>query len=363
MVAAKDAVSSLRSIRIEPWRAAVLVETGKPLELWNIEPPRIDGGQVLVQVSYSSICRSQLLEVSGGRGADPWLPHLLGHEAVGEVVAVGSQVTKVSPGDAVILGWIRGTGIDTGGQTLVSSSGFWLNAGPVTTFSEFTVVAENRVYHKPAGVPDFLAPAFGCALLTGGGMVTRQSRPEMDSAVLVNGFGGVGIGVVLGLKSLGVEFAVADVSPARRGLAIDLGACAVLDPSNPARGFGLPTGTSRSFDFVYECTGSIRAMRWAFDRTARNGTMLFASHPPSGDLFCIDPHELISGKVIRGTWGGDSEPDQDIPEIAQALNPTIAELLVKDTRVYPLSQINEALRDLESGEVVRPLIDMSGDEV
>lgn len=91
--------------------------------------------------------------------------------------------------------------------------------------------------------------------------------------------------------------------------------------------------------------------------------MLFASHPPSGDLFCIDPHELISGKVIRGTWGGDSEPDQDIPEIAQALNPTIAELLVKDTRVYPLSQINEALRDLESGEVVRPLIDMSGDEV
>ena len=51
-------------------------------------------GQVFVKIYYSGVCRSQLMEVRGLRGPDPWLPHMLGHEAVGEVVEVGDAVTS-----------------------------------------------------------------------------------------------------------------------------------------------------------------------------------------------------------------------------------------------------------------------------
>ena len=98
-------------------RAAVLTELGKPLEiLGDIGIPDLAPGQVLVDVAYSGVCRSQLMEVRGARGEDRWLPHMLGHEASGRVLAVGSAVTKVAPGDLVI--WDnrcllhRGTGYD-----------------------------------------------------------------------------------------------------------------------------------------------------------------------------------------------------------------------------------------------------------
>ena len=81
-------------------RAAVLYETGRPLVVEDgIEPPELRPGHVLVQVALSGVCHSQLHEARGERGPDRWLPHLLGHEAVGTVVEAGSGVTKVRPGD------------------------------------------------------------------------------------------------------------------------------------------------------------------------------------------------------------------------------------------------------------------------
>ena len=83
-------------------RAAVLFETGKPLEiLEQVEVPELKTGQVLVSIHYSGVCHSQLAEVRGMRGEDSYLPHLLGHEAVGTVLNVGTGVTKVECGDKV----------------------------------------------------------------------------------------------------------------------------------------------------------------------------------------------------------------------------------------------------------------------
>jgi S-(hydroxymethyl)glutathione dehydrogenase/alcohol dehydrogenase len=62
------------------FRAAVLVRANEPLEILELKFPKLEVGQILVQNRYSGICRSQLMEVSGQRGVDPWLPHLLGHE-------------------------------------------------------------------------------------------------------------------------------------------------------------------------------------------------------------------------------------------------------------------------------------------
>ena len=85
-------------------KAAILEKLNNPLVIKEIEPFELKEGQVMVKIFYSGVCRSQLMEVEGGRGDDPWLPHLLGHEATGEVINIGSNVRKVNVGDKVILG-------------------------------------------------------------------------------------------------------------------------------------------------------------------------------------------------------------------------------------------------------------------
>ncbi len=87
-------------------KAAILVEQRQPLEIAEIElPPDLAVGQVLVKIHYTGICGSQLGEIDGAKGPDRFLPHLLGHEASGTVVAVGPGVRHVKPEDVVVLHW------------------------------------------------------------------------------------------------------------------------------------------------------------------------------------------------------------------------------------------------------------------
>lgn len=89
-------------------KAAVLTGLNMPLEILSLDVPELLPGQVLVKIMYSGVCRSQLMEVQGGRGVDTWIPHLLGHEGSGVVLDTGPGVTKVTKGDGVILGWLKG---------------------------------------------------------------------------------------------------------------------------------------------------------------------------------------------------------------------------------------------------------------
>ena len=97
--------------------AAVLEEAGRPLVLAELDVPELKPGQVLIEVAYSGVCHTQLLECKGLRGADPYLPHCLGHEASGVVKEIGAGVTKCRPGDHVVLSWIKASGANVPGTT------------------------------------------------------------------------------------------------------------------------------------------------------------------------------------------------------------------------------------------------------
>ncbi len=89
--------------------AAILAEQCKPLIIDEVAlPDKLSYGQVLVRLSYTSICGSQLGEIDGVKGDDPYLPHLLGHEGSGEVLEIGGGVKTVKPGDHVVLHWMPG---------------------------------------------------------------------------------------------------------------------------------------------------------------------------------------------------------------------------------------------------------------
>src|ERR1700691_269476 len=113
--------------------AAILVQTGQPLVMAELEIPPLKPGQVLVEIAYSGACGTQVMEWRGDKGEDKWLPHCLGHEGTGKVMDVGASVSKVKRDDAVVLSWIKGTGIEAGGA-VYAWNGKRVNAGAVTTF-------------------------------------------------------------------------------------------------------------------------------------------------------------------------------------------------------------------------------------
>ena len=164
--------------------AAVLVELGQPLVLAELVIPPLKPGQVLVEVVFSGICHTQLLEIRGYRGQDRYLPHCLGHEGSGIVRQTGPSVTKVKSGDRVILSWIKGSGADVPGTTYRWEDRT-VNAGAITTFSRYSVISENRLTLLPDGIEMREAAALGCAVPTGMGAIFNTARPRPGQSIAI----------------------------------------------------------------------------------------------------------------------------------------------------------------------------------
>ena len=340
-------------------RGAVLCSVSKPLQIMDeIEIPELRKGQVLVKNAYSGICRSQLMEVRGLRGDDKFLPHLTGHEGCGQVIEVGESVTKVKKGDWVILGWIKSSGLDVPGPTYKCRD-MIINSGPVTTFSEFSVVSENRVVKLPSGVPKDIGVLFGCALPTGAGLVLNEINPKKKSSIAIVGLGGVGLSSLMAVKTLDCDPVIAiDISDDKLDMATRFGATHVINSSeNDAISIVMDITEGKGVDYSIEAAGQTSTIELAFEILNKSsGQCVFASHPPEGDKISLNPHHLISGRTIKGSWGGESKPDKDIPKLAKFYKNGLLPLETLVTKKYSLDDINKALDDLENFKVYRPII-------
>lgn len=340
-------------------KAAVLFKCGTFLKiLEDIEVPAPGRGQVFVKLSHSGICHSQLMEVRGGRGPDPYLPHLLGHEGTATVVSIGEGVTKVAPGDRVVLGWIKGSGLDAPGPKYRWRDKV-LNAGGVTTFNSHAVVAENRCYRLPEGIPGDVAVLFGCAVPTGAGIALNEINPQAGASAVVFGMGGIGLIALMALRAAGCTPVIAvDVVREKLDVALECGATIAIDASaqDPVAEIRNLTA-GNGVDYAIEAAGRARTIEQAFDSVRKfGGLCVFASHPPAGELIKLDPHDLISGKVIRGSWGGGSNPERDIPRFADMYlaGKLPLERLIRDR--FSLEDVNSALSALENKKSLRPLL-------
>jgi S-(hydroxymethyl)glutathione dehydrogenase / alcohol dehydrogenase len=345
-------------------KAAVLWECGKPLSIEDgIEVPELMSGQVLVKMAYSGVCRTQLMEVSGQRGEDKYLPHLLGHEGCGQVVSIGPDVTKVSEGEWVILGWIKGEGLNASGAKYKLGEKI-INSGAVTTFSTYTIVSENRIVTLPQGLSKDIAVLFGCALPTGAGIVLNQIKPKKDSSIAFIGLGGIGLSGLMATRAFECKKIIAvDVADEKLILAKEFGATHTINASNSDVLKELNNITSgEGVDYSVEAGGSVETIELAFELVKNNGGQcIFASHPETGKKISIDPFDLISGKNIKGSWGGASKPDNDIPLLATLYKKGMMPLEKLVTKRYSLDEINIAFDDLKKSKVFRPLIVIDGD--
>lgn len=340
-------------------KAAALFECGTPLSvLTDIEVPEPQRGQVFVKLSRSGVCHSQLMEVRGRRGTDRYLPHLLGHEGVGRVLSIGEGVTKVEVGERVVLGWIKGSGLDAPGPKYKWRDKI-LNAGGVTTFNTHAIISESRCYRLPDEAPDDIAALLGCAVPTGAGIVLNEINPEPGTTAAVFGLGGIGLIALMTLRALGCARIIAvDVAPAKLDVALSCGATDLVNAGmqDPVAAIREITG-GQGVDYAVDAAGRARTIEQAFESVRRfGGLCVFASHPPAGELIKIDPHDLISGKLLRGSWGGASNPERDLPrfvEMYRAGNLPLEHLLRER---FALEEVNEALEELEQKRAFRPLI-------
>ena len=340
--------------------AAILVETGKPLVIAELEIPALKPGQVLVEIAYSGACGTQVLEVRGDKGEDKCVPHCLGHEGTGTVLEHGSTVTNVKPGDKVVLSWLKGSGVEAGGS-IYEWDGRKVNAGAVTTFQRHAVVSENRLTRLPEGLPMDVAVLLGCAAPTGMGAIVNVLKLQAGQSVAVFGTGGIGLNACMAATvANGNPIIGIDPNPTRRALAKTYGAIHVLDPADGDVVAAIRAIVPGGVDVAVEATGLPSVMGQAVAATRpQGGRTVIIGNARHDAVLTLSPSVFNQGKSLLGTWGGDSVPDRDFAGFGRLL--ASGRFAVRDllSAPYKLSEANEALNDLATGKVGRPLIDMS----
>ena len=332
------------------FQAAILRKKEK-IEIHNFNfPQKLRCDQVLIKIKYAGICGSQIMEYLGKRGKDFYLPHCFGHEAVGKVFAIGKRVTKVKIGDKVILSWIKGKGLDFGGFTLKNTKKEKINFGPISALSSHVIACENRVFLKPDKMNYLEAVLYGCAVPTGAGIVLNQLKKIRENTkVCLIGVGGVGNAALLALLKKKCQIYIVENNNYK------LKFLKKFNLKILKNNFELKKH-SDFFDICVETSGSAKMIEKSLDLIHPSGMVVFASHPPKGDYIKINPHHLIQGKKIFGSWGGCCHLDKDIQKIFKFFD--YKNTFIKNSKIkkYSLNKISLAIEEVLKGKVNRAII-------
>lgn len=333
-------------------KAAILVEQCQPLVVDEVELPQsLEVGQVLVKVHYSGICGSQLGEIDGAKGEDKFLPHLLGHEASATVIETGLGVKHVKAGDTVVMHWRKGMGIE-GAPPVYRWRGEKLNAGWITTFNEYAIVAENRLTAIPRDTDLQVAALFGCAVTTGFGVVENNARLRIGESVVVFGAGGVGLNIVQAAALVSAYPIIAvDLYDGRLELAKNMGATHLINAAHQDSEAEIKTILgSDGLDCFIDNTGSPKIIELGYSITKPQGRVVLVGVPRKGSDISIYSLPLHFGKGLSGSHGGEAEPHLDIPRYFRLFTRSKIKLKELITELYSINDVNVSIDRMRSGE-------------
>lgn len=344
-----------------------IVEFGKPLQARDRPTPEPQGTEVLLRVEACGVCHSDLhiqegyFDLGGGNKLELGklglkLPHTLGHEIVGEVVAAGPEAAGAKIGDKrLVHPWI-GCGsceICLRGDELLCNAMRSLGARRDGGYADHVMVPHPRYLIDYDGLPADLACTYTCSGVTAYSALKKLAHlPEREVAVII-GAGGVGLNaVMLAASVLRCKVVVADVDAKKREAALNAGAAAAFDNADPEAVAKLKavtaanSGAGGAIDFV----GAPQSAKFGVDVLRRGGTLVIVGL--YGGMSPI-PLPLFPQRVltVRGSYVGDLN---DIRELmALVKTGKVAPLPVK-TR--PLGEINQVLDDLRAGKVLGRIV-------
>lgn len=342
-------------------KAAVVVESAKPLVLAELElPKQLSFGQVLVKVLYSGICGAQLNEIDAIKGPDKFLPHLLGHEGSAVVLDTGQGVKTVKKGDHVVMHWRPSTSLQSE-TPAYRWGGRHVNAGWVTTFNDHAIVSENRLTTIPDDFDMRLAPLFGCAITTALGVINNDAQVKIGQSVVVIGVGGVGLNVVQAADMVSANPVIAvDLFDHKLETAKDFGATHCFnsrDGDQWIKDIREIVG-DKGADVVIDTTGNAKVVEAAYELTHPDGKTILVGVPAKGDNISIYSHPLFFNKILKGTQGGGSRPDIDIPRYIRLHKQGKLNLKNLITHEFKLADVNHAIETVRGGQAGRVIIVM-----
>ncbi len=339
-------------------KAAILIEQKKDLVVDEIEIPCIDYGKVLVEIKSTRICGSQLGEIDGVKGPDNYLPHLLGHEAGGIVREVGLGVTRVKEGDHVVCHWRPAPG--TSGQCpQYEWNGKKVNAGHITTFSQYSILSESRVTPIDKKYSFDVAALMADTITTGFGVISNDANVKIGESVCVIGVGGIGLGVILGAKLAGANPIIAvDLQDHKLEKAEQYGATHTINAKDSDITEALNSITlSGKVDVMIDGTGNPIVIENAFNLTENTGRCVLFGVIPFNKKVSLNTLPLHFGKVLTGSEGGQSQPHVDVPRYLKMMDAGLFNLDGFVSHRVKLDEINHAIRDMKEGNTIHTVID------
>lgn len=370
-------------------KAAVLRQMGRPrpytdsrpLTIEELELPAPGPGEIVVRVRAAGLCHSDLSVIDGNRPRP--LPMALGHEAAGEVMELGPDVGDLRVGDAVVFSFVPSCGhckpCTTGRPALcepgaaANGRGVLLTGGPrlrdgqgqpvfhhlgVSAFAEYVVASRRSVVRIEPDLPVSVAALFGCAVLTGVGAVVNTAKLALGQTALVTGLGGVGLAALLGALASGSSRVIAaDISADKRQKALDLGAHAAVDPTDPTALEQVRDLTNGGVDVGFEFAGVVAALEFTYQATARGGRTVTAGLPHPSNRLALSPLQLVAEeRTLQGSYLGSCVPGRDIPAyiaLYRSGRLPVDKLL---THTLPLGDINAGFERLANGGAIRQVV-------
>lgn len=331
--------------------AAILVNQKEPLEIAKIDlPEKLEIGQVLVELAYSGICGSQLGEIDGVKGPDPWLPHLLGHEGSGKILAIGPGVKQVKPGDTVVLHWKPSLGIEAT-PAKYRWNGKTVNAGWVTTFNHYAVISENRLTKITPDANLKTAALYGCAITTGFGVIDNRAQVKLGENVVIFGSGGIGLNIIQAAKLAGANQIIAvDLYDHRLALSKYCGATHLINSAkqNPWQAIkAILNGID--LDVFIDNTGNPEIIANGYDHVSAKGRVILVGVPKKEQTTSLHTLPLHFGKSITGTHGGETIPHKDIPRYMNLFTSRNIDLSQLISEVKGLDSINKMITHMRDG--------------
>ena len=356
-------------------------EETEPLERVELELDPPGEGELLIRIRAAGLCHSDLSVITGQRPRV--MPMALGHEAAGEVAAVGGGHHGFVEGDHVVLAFVPACGechfcieerpalcepgaaanVDGsllgGGMRLHEENGSDVHHHlGVSALSDHAVVSARSAVKVPDDLPFDIAALFGCAVLTGAGAVLNTGSTALPArSIAVFGLGGVGLAALLAAKSQNPETLVAvDTVPSKLELAKELGADVTVH-AGPDAVEEIREATGGGVDLAIETVGNEVVLAEAYAATGRGGTTVTAGLPHPSRKLEIPAISLVAEeRTLKGSYLGSCVPSRDIPAFIRMYRD--GRMPVEKLLSHRLSpdDINEGFDRLARGEAVRQIV-------
>jgi S-(hydroxymethyl)glutathione dehydrogenase / alcohol dehydrogenase len=356
-------------------RAAMFVETGKPLVIEDVEPSAPGPRDVVVELGASGVCHPDLSLKNGYVGIMPGT--VLGHEGAGKVVEVGKDVHHLKAGDRIVASFIPACGTcwfclndrthlcDSEFEVMMAMRGNRSDGTQYTTmtglgtFAEAMTCDQSSIVKIQSDLPDEQLALIGCGVTTGVGAALNTAQVHPGATVAVIGCGGVGQAVIQGARIAGASRIIAvDMVEMKRKTAEQLGATDGVDPNegDPVAQVQALTG-GRGVDYAFEVIGLPETTLQAYNMIRKGGTAVMVGMTRADAQITLPTFDLFfNEKTLKGSKYGSGQVRRDFQRFIDLIETGRLDTAEMVSRTIKLDEVNDAFGAMERGEVIRSVI-------